>query len=230
MPGEVFISYARSDEALRDGLRAWIEAQGWLPIADQDIPQGADWDRWIRSAIADARCVIFLWTEHSIVSEFVRHEFMLAREQSKEISLIIGSVSPLDLPLGAASRQVLKIQGLDDRNLTDLRSQITAHCGEPLISARLRVIRLELEKTNSLSRIAYAVRRFEDHAERAIFKIVETAQLSEQQEQDIKLALREELRALEYELHHEARAQQELAQRNLTRIEALEEVILKKGL
>lgn len=149
--GEVFVSYARADLDIRDRMRSWIEAEGWLPVADVQIPHGADWDKWIRSAIGNARCVVFLWTKHSAASDPVRHEYLLAREQSKDISVIVDSISPLDLPMGAASRQVLNLSNSSwpREALSLLRSEIITRCGEPSVHARVAAIRKDIHSVLS---------------------------------------------------------------------------------
>lgn len=147
LSGEVFVSYARADLGVRDRMRDWILAEGWLPIADAEIPHGADWDKWIRAAIEKARSVVFVWTKSSINSDPVRHEYMLARQQSKDVSVIADTTSPLDLPMGAASRQVIAL-GANDWGadaLLALRSELLARCGEPSIASRISGIRSDTE-------------------------------------------------------------------------------------
>src|SRR3954453_15161134 len=62
---DVFISYAREDEArVRDIVRA-LEQQNWSVFWDRRIPAGKSWRSYIGQALADAKCVIVVWSQWS---------------------------------------------------------------------------------------------------------------------------------------------------------------------
>ena len=73
-PPDIFISYAREDLEWVRPLAAELEACGWRVFWDRRIPAGKDWRSHIGAALEAARCVVVVWSEHSIASRFVLEE------------------------------------------------------------------------------------------------------------------------------------------------------------
>jgi TIR domain len=71
---DIFISYARENLESARRLAAALEEQGWSVFWDRTIPAGKDWREVIGAALADARCVVVLWSPHSVNSRFVIEE------------------------------------------------------------------------------------------------------------------------------------------------------------
>lgn len=76
---DIFISYASEDRARAEKLAQALGARGWSIWWDREIPLGKSFDEVIEKALAEARCVIVLWSGFSIVSEWVRNEASEAR-------------------------------------------------------------------------------------------------------------------------------------------------------
>lgn len=71
---EIFISYARVDLARAQALAQALGQEGWSVWWDREIPPGRTFDEVIEAALAEARCVIVLWSRNSVRSEWVKSE------------------------------------------------------------------------------------------------------------------------------------------------------------
>ncbi|TAN83988.1 MAG: toll/interleukin-1 receptor domain-containing protein [Gallionella sp.] len=68
---DIFISYAREDEARVEPLVHVLENQGWSVFWDRRIPAGQSWRSYIGRALAEAKCVIVAWSNESVHSNWV---------------------------------------------------------------------------------------------------------------------------------------------------------------
>lgn len=99
---DVFISYAREDlERVRPIVRL-LEGAGWSVFWDRTIPPGMTWRQFIGKALDDATCVIVVWSESSVVSDWVIEEADDGRQRKILIPITIEVVKP---PLGFRSFQ-----------------------------------------------------------------------------------------------------------------------------
>jgi len=73
-----------------------LGARGWSVWWDREIPLGKSFDDVIEKALAEAKCVIVLWSAVSIASEWVRNE---ASEAKRRGILIPVFIEPVDAPL-----------------------------------------------------------------------------------------------------------------------------------
>ena len=71
---DIFVSYARKDQERVVTIVELLESQGWSVFWDRTIPPGKSWRNYIGKALEDARCVVVLWTHHSIASKWVIQE------------------------------------------------------------------------------------------------------------------------------------------------------------
>ena len=71
---DIFLSYA-SDDLPRVGLliRA-LERHGWSVWWDRTILPGRTFDQAIEEALDAARCVMVVWSQHSVHSDWVKTE------------------------------------------------------------------------------------------------------------------------------------------------------------
>jgi formylglycine-generating enzyme required for sulfatase activity len=97
---DIFISYAREDLDAARRLAAALEGQGWSIFWDRTIPAGKSWRVVIGAALTDARCVLVLWSQHSVTSDFVLEEADRGLRRRVLIPAFIDSVEP---PLGFGS-------------------------------------------------------------------------------------------------------------------------------
>ncbi len=93
---EIFISYAARDRERARRVAAALSERGWDVWWDREIPLGKAFDEVIEKAIAQAKCVIVLWSAISITSEWVRNE---ASEGKRRGILVPVFIDHVDAPL-----------------------------------------------------------------------------------------------------------------------------------
>jgi hypothetical protein len=91
---DLFISYARVDRGRIEVLAALLEQQGYSVWWDRQIVAGTAFDKEIERALADARCVIVAWSEHSVGSDWVRAEAAFALETNKLVPIALDRSHP----------------------------------------------------------------------------------------------------------------------------------------
>jgi hypothetical protein len=72
--GQVFISYASEDRSRAKTLAQALEERGFSTWWDRKIPFGRAYDEVIAESLAQAQCVLVLWTDLSVESRWVRSE------------------------------------------------------------------------------------------------------------------------------------------------------------
>jgi len=121
---DVFVSYAREDEARVAALVQALQRHGRSVFWDRQIPAGRTWREHIGTQLAQARCVVVAWSTHSVGSDFVAEEADDARQRGALVPVLIDPVLP---PLGFRSVQAAE--------LTTLRSDLPHVDFEPLLHA-----------------------------------------------------------------------------------------------
>ncbi|MEN8177729.1 MAG: TIR domain-containing protein [Pseudomonadota bacterium] len=71
---DIFLSYAREDEAWVERFCDLLKSQGISVWKDSSIPSGKSFGRVIEEAIASARAVVVVWSHYSVESDWVRAE------------------------------------------------------------------------------------------------------------------------------------------------------------
>lgn len=71
---DIFLSYAREDREKAERLAQALEEQGWSVWWDFKIRFGKEFRQAIQEALASARCVLVLWSSHSVDSDWVGRE------------------------------------------------------------------------------------------------------------------------------------------------------------
>jgi hypothetical protein len=93
---DVFVSYADADRHRVNPLVEALLQQGWSVWWDRTILPGTTWDRAIEVELAEARCVIVLWSRNSIQSDWVRTE---AEEAKTRGILVPALLDDVNIPL-----------------------------------------------------------------------------------------------------------------------------------
>jgi len=93
---DVFISYARSDNARVAPLVAAIEAKGWTAWWDPEIDAGQQFDDQIEAELLAAAAAVVVWTATSVGSRWVRGE---AREAADRNILVPVRFDAARLPM-----------------------------------------------------------------------------------------------------------------------------------
>lgn len=93
---DIFISYARADKDKAELLANAFSRQGWSVWWDREIPPGQSFDETIESALNAARCVVVLWSKHSVSSRWVKTE---AAEGAERGTLVPAMIDDAPIPL-----------------------------------------------------------------------------------------------------------------------------------
>jgi tol-pal system protein YbgF len=93
---DIFISYSRDDRGPAERLAKALAQQGWSVWWDPEIPAGKTFDEVIEEAIDAAKCVVVLWSTHSVTSRWVRTE---ASEGADRGILVLVLVEDVRIPL-----------------------------------------------------------------------------------------------------------------------------------
>jgi hypothetical protein len=92
---DIFLSYAREDQARAGDLAAALEQHGLTVFWDREVPPGQTWHSSIGAALTNARCVIVAWSRHSIAPQWAIEE---ASEGKDRTECDIGASFPTGCP------------------------------------------------------------------------------------------------------------------------------------
>jgi formylglycine-generating enzyme required for sulfatase activity len=131
---DIFLSYARADRERIRSLVKILEERGWSVWWDRKIPKGKPFHQVIQQAIDEAKCVVVIWSQQSIKSNWVISEAGEGLDRQVLIPVLIDKVKA-PLPFGELQEALL-----DDWNgesshheLEALIDAIKAITGEPAI-------------------------------------------------------------------------------------------------
>ena len=104
---DVFISYAREDISKARLLAEALIADGLSVWWDHDLVGGDNFRQQIDDTIANAKCVIVIWSEASTKSPFVKDEASRANDRQILLPVAVGEVSP---PVGFGELQTIRFK------------------------------------------------------------------------------------------------------------------------
>ena len=93
---DIFLSYARTDQATARLFAESFEAEGFKVWWDASLHSGQTFDEVIEQNLRDAKAVVVLWSPRSVTSRWVRAEATLADRRNKLAPAII---EPCDRPI-----------------------------------------------------------------------------------------------------------------------------------
>lgn len=105
---DIFVSYAHEDELRVRSIVAELERLGWTVFWDRSIPVGKTWHSYIEQALLAAHSVVVVWSEFSIISEWVIEEAEYAKGKKILVPLLIDTVQP---PFGFRRIQAANLSG-----------------------------------------------------------------------------------------------------------------------
>jgi len=101
---DIFISYSQQDRHRVEPLVDALTAEGYRVWWDLEIRAGESFDELIETTLKKVRCVITLWSRHSVASKWVRAESAWAYDHGKFVSIRIDE--GIELPLKFYNRVV----------------------------------------------------------------------------------------------------------------------------
>jgi hypothetical protein len=107
---DIFLSYARDDLARVKPLVDALEAHGWSVWWDPRVTPGQTWDHVIQAALGAARCVVVIWSNASVKSEWVRIEAYEGKRRDILIPALIDDVTA-GIPLAFRLTQAANLAG-----------------------------------------------------------------------------------------------------------------------
>ena len=124
---DIFISYANADRPRVGPLVEALEQRGWSVWWDRTILPGKTWDKAIEAALAESRCVVVLWSQDSIQSDWVKAEAEEARRRGTLIPALLDNVNiPLEFKRVETANLMDWPRSLPSAGLDDLVRAISA--------------------------------------------------------------------------------------------------------
>jgi hypothetical protein len=133
---DIFISYAREDEARIQRLVRALEQRGLCVFWDRNIPAGQTWRTHVGKALRDARCVIVAWSLHSVDSNWVAEEADEGKRRGNLVPILLDAVEP---PMGFRSIQAADLSdwspGADSPRFAKFLEDVQAFLpGSPVVT------------------------------------------------------------------------------------------------
>jgi hypothetical protein len=99
---DIFISYASGDRERTRKVADALRARGWSVWWDRDVKAGQAFDKVIENELETAKCVVVLWSNDSIGSDWVKSEAAAAVQRGV---LVPARIDNVRLPLEFSRRQ-----------------------------------------------------------------------------------------------------------------------------
>lgn len=132
---DIFISYAREDKRHAEMLARTFRAERWSVWWDETLRAGTAFDDVIERELAAARCVVVLWSKHSIASRWVRAEVEDAANRCILVPVLVEAVVP---PLSLRQIQALDLSGSTTSDTSTSLQQLIADVATVLREDRVR--------------------------------------------------------------------------------------------
>lgn len=91
---DLFLSYAREDRECAELLARALAQRGWSVWWDRQIHVGRSFSEVIERELSQAKCVIVLWSKHSLASDWVQNEAAEALHRKSLVPVRIEDVRP----------------------------------------------------------------------------------------------------------------------------------------
>jgi TIR domain len=129
---DIFISYAREDEARVHELARALTQLGWSVWSDRALIPSEEYDERIERELDSAKCVIVVWSHASVKSRWVRAEASAADQQGKLVPVSFDSGVVVPILFRQLNRAKLSSPSLEPRDevINALLGEIAAVTGK----------------------------------------------------------------------------------------------------
>lgn len=129
---DIFVSYASEDRERVAPIAAYLESQGWSVWWDRRLDAGTSFDREIERELDAATCVLVVWSQASIESDWVRTEAQEGMDRGALVPILLDAVRP---PLAFRRIQAQDVSaGLTQESQSDLTQAVSRAAGKPSAS------------------------------------------------------------------------------------------------
>jgi hypothetical protein len=104
---DIFVSYSSKDRPWVEPFAKLLASIGWSVWWDRHIPTGQSFDSVIEQHLTTARCVIVVWSQSSVTSDWVKTEAAVAKERKVLLPVLIDDAK-LPLEFNRVQTQFLK--------------------------------------------------------------------------------------------------------------------------
>lgn len=108
---DIFLSYANEDREAARALADILERAGWTVWWNRRISAGRKWHSVLDEALSGARCMIVLWSAHSVDNDRVQEEAEAGRRRS--VSLVPVRIDHVEPPIGFRAIQAADLTEWD---------------------------------------------------------------------------------------------------------------------
>lgn len=124
---DIFISYSGNDKSKVEAIATILRKSGWSVWWDKDIPAGKTFDTVIEEELNKALCVIVIWTQSSVNSEWVKNEANDAVQRKIMVPVMLDEVK---IPLAFRRVEAARLINWNgDRNHPELAVLLNAVSG-----------------------------------------------------------------------------------------------------
>ena len=130
---DIFLSYASEDRPRVGGLIRALERHGWSVWWDRTILLGRTFDEVIEEALDAACCVMVVWSQHSVNSDWVKTE---AAEGARRHILVPVLLDEVHIPLEFRRIQAARLRDWHDTGPHPEFDQVVAGSSTPGAAGR----------------------------------------------------------------------------------------------
>jgi hypothetical protein len=120
---DIFLSYASEDRIKAGALAQVFEELGWSVWWDRNLTPGSDWEPAILDGVADARCVVVIWSRDSVRKEWVVREAKVGLDRGVLVPVLL---QPSHLPNPTPQVQAVELSVWNGGKTADLRPLLQA--------------------------------------------------------------------------------------------------------
>lgn len=142
----VFISYSSAHRKLTEELAAYLEGCGLDVWWDRDLVARGPFNAQIKEQLRTAGCILVIWTEGALTSEWVRIEADYARQHDNLVNVRAEEIAPERLP---APFNAIDAHRLSERDLI-LRDVLAVREGRLLLEDKREALPGPGERTPSM--------------------------------------------------------------------------------